>query len=125
MKHCLELLRSGQALVIFPEATIFYYPPNNVHPIKAGAAWIALECQRKEPTMDLQIVPIRLIYEHPILRFRDQVRVHVRPPLHVRAYLEMPDREGIRSLTSDLQAALGDIVNESLAEMSTPRTPST
>lgn len=123
LKHCLELLRTGQALVIFPEATIFYYPPNNVHPIKSGAAWMALECQRREPSMDLQIVPIRLIYEHPILRFRDHAKVEVRPAIEVRSYLNMPEREGIKALTRDLQAALGDVVNESMAEMSTPRTP--
>jgi len=40
-----------------------------------------------------------------------------------RLYLVRPHKEAIRSLTADLQRALGDVVDESPAEMSPPRAP--
>ena len=43
LRHGIDLVTAGERLVVFPEGTIFYYRPGEVHPIKPGAAWLALE----------------------------------------------------------------------------------
>lgn len=123
MRHCRDLLLAGEPLGIFPEGTIYYYPPDNVHPIKPGVAWLALDCQRRLPDVSLKIVPIRLNYGHRKLRFRSKVDVEVQEPILVRLYLDRPKDQAIADLTADMQAALGDIVNTSELERSPDRTP--
>jgi 1-acyl-sn-glycerol-3-phosphate acyltransferase len=121
MRHCRELIEAGQLLVIFPEGTLYYYPPDQVHPLKPGTAWLALDCQERCPSSPLTIVPVRLNYGDRILRFRSRIRVVVQEPIRLDAYLGLPRKEAIRTLTADLQRGMGDVVNESLAEMSVPR----
>jgi 1-acyl-sn-glycerol-3-phosphate acyltransferase len=122
LRHCRELMAAGQALVIFPEATIYYYPPNHVHPLKSGAAWLALDCQRRDPAAPLTVVPIRLVYSDRYLKFRSRIVVDVREPIALTPYLNTPTKEAIRLLTAEIERALGDVVNESLAEQIPPRT---
>lgn len=110
LRHCRELLLHGQPLVIFPEGGLYYYPPDHVHQIKPGAAWIALGCQEKLPDTPLAIVPIRLKYSERVLTFRSRIEVEVRPPIALTSYLETARKQAIRRLTADLQAALGDRV---------------
>jgi 1-acyl-sn-glycerol-3-phosphate acyltransferase len=121
MRHCRELIEAGHALVIFPEATIYYYAPGEVHPLKAGAAWLALDAQRRDPGIPLSVVPIRLVYSDRRLKFRSRIDVDVREPIALTAYLGMPTKEAMRHLTADMQRALGDVVNESIAERIEPR----
>lgn len=121
MRHSRELIEAGKLLVIFPEGTIYYYPPDHVHPLKPGTAWLALDCQEHCPSSPLTIVPIRLNYGDRILRFRSRIRVVVQEPIHLGPYLGLPRKEAIAKLTADLQRGMGDVVNESLAEMSVPR----
>jgi 1-acyl-sn-glycerol-3-phosphate acyltransferase len=121
MRHCRDLLLAGEALVIFAEGTIFYYPPHNVHPIKPGSAWLALDCQERMPEVPLPIVPIRIVYSDRYPRFRTRVQIVVQPPILLAPYLERPRRDAIRRLTADLESGLGDVVNKSLDEMIPPR----
>jgi 1-acyl-sn-glycerol-3-phosphate acyltransferase len=121
MRHCRELLAAGEALVIFPEATIYYYPPHQVHPLKPGAAWLALDAQRKDPATPLSVVPVRLVYSDRYLNFRSRIEVDVREPIPLAPFLEKPPKEAMHLLTADMQRALGDVVNESLAEQIPPR----
>jgi 1-acyl-sn-glycerol-3-phosphate acyltransferase len=121
LRQSRELILAGETLVIFAEGTIFYYPPDNVHPIKPGAAWLALDCQERMPGIPLPMVPIRIVYSDRYPRFRTHVQIVVQPPIHLAPYLETPRRDAIRLLTADLQRGLGDVVNESLVEMSPPR----
>ena len=44
-----EVIARGDALVIFPEGNLFYYEPGEVHPLKPGAAWLALQFQKSCP----------------------------------------------------------------------------
>lgn len=111
LRHCRELLQAGQALVVFPEGALFYYPPNEIHPLKPGAAWLALDCQERCPEMALSIVPIRLKYSELVLKFGSRIEVEVRTAIPLQPYLELPRKQAIQSLTHDLQAALGDVVN--------------
>ncbi len=123
-KACLAVLRAGQVLVIYPEGTIFYYPPDHVHPLRPGPAWIALKVQQELPPGEsLQVVPIRFRYGHVFPRFRTPVEVLVHEPIAVADYLDRPERQAIADLTAAIQAGLGDVVNTSLAEMCVPRTP--
>lgn len=121
LRHCRDLILAGEALVIFPEGTIFYYPPHHVHPIKPGSAWLALECQEQMPDAPFLLIPIRIVYSNRYPRFRTRVQLLVQEPISLGSYFELPRRVGLRQLTADLQSRLGDVVNDSLTEMSPPR----
>ena len=112
LKHCGELLISGEALVIFPEGDIFRLPPGEVHPLKPGAAWIALQVQEALGETPLTIVPIRLGYSERFLGYHSRAEVDVLPPIRVADYLDRPRKAAINALTADLQRALGDTVND-------------
>ncbi len=112
LRHCQDLLLEGQAVVVFPEGALYYYPPNHVHALKPGAAWLALECQQRLPDTPLTIVPVRLIYGDRVLKFRSRIKVQVRPPIALTPYLELPRKQAIVRLTEDLQRALGDVVSD-------------
>lgn len=117
IRHCRELLLHGQPLVIFPEGALYYYPPDHVHPIKPGAAWIALGCQDKLPDTPFAIVPVRLKYNERVLKFRSRITVEVRPPIPLSPYLELPRKQAIQRLSDDLQAALGDVVSHAPSDL--------
>ncbi len=125
IKACRELLRDGRCLVIFAEGTIFYYGPNQVHPIKPGVAWIAFTCQKDSDIAKFPIVPVRLNYSaHPPTPW-SRVEVAIQPPIYPSDFADLPRDQAQAALTARLQAAMGDTVNESLLEMAVPRTPPT
>src|SRR5262249_60682522 len=107
LRHALELVTSGEPLVVFPEGTIFCYRPGEVHPLKRGAAWSALRAQRQLPVVPVQVVPIRLCYSDRFLRFRSRIEVIVGEPIAVAKYRSLPPKEEVRMLTSDIQESLG------------------
>ncbi len=114
LKHCGEILLEGQVLVIFPEGDIFRIPPGEIHPIKPGLAWIALKVQEELGETPLSIIPVRLNFEHRFLKFRSRAEVEFRTPIPVSNYKNRPDlttKEAIRTLTADVQAELGEVVN--------------
>jgi 1-acyl-sn-glycerol-3-phosphate acyltransferase len=112
LRHCGQLLRAGEALVIFPEGDIFRLPPGSVHPIKPGTAWLALQVQKELGDIPLTIVPVRLGFAWRFVRFRCPVRVDVREPIRVADYADLPRDDGIARLTADLQRAMGDLVDD-------------
>ena len=112
LKHCGELLLGGEALVIFPEGDIFRLPPGEVHPLKPGTAWIALQVQEALGETPLTIVPIRLGYSDRFLGYHSRAEVDVLPPIRVADYLDRPKKAAITAITADLQRALGDTVND-------------
>ncbi|QDV38341.1 lysophospholipid acyltransferase family protein [Tautonia plasticadhaerens] len=112
LKHCREILQSGHALVIFPEGNIYRLPPGEVHTLKPGTAWLSLLVQRDLGDDPLTIVPIRLTYSDRFLARGSTADVEVLPPLLVPDYAGRPRKEAIAALTADLQAALGDRVND-------------
>jgi fatty acid desaturase/1-acyl-sn-glycerol-3-phosphate acyltransferase len=116
LRHALDLVTVGEPLVVFPEGTIFYYRPGEIHPLKPGAAWLALGAQRRSPGAAVHIVPIRLNYGDRFLRFRSRIEVVVEHPIVVGPYLSLPRKEGVRMLTSRLQESLGEVINTSEEE---------
>lgn len=111
LKHCRDILMDSQPLVIFPEGDIFRLPPGEVHPIKPGTAWLALQVQKALGDTPLTIVPIRLVFNNRFVGFRTRADVEIQEPLDVSRYAGLPRAEAIASLTADLQAAMGDRVN--------------
>jgi 1-acyl-sn-glycerol-3-phosphate acyltransferase len=121
LKTCAQVLLGRDVLVIFPEGSIFYYPPDHVHPLKPGVAWLALKVQHEMPGTTLNVVPIRVRYSKLRPKFRSGAELDIRPGLRVTDYLNRPEKDAIRDLTQDIQAAMGDVVNSSTVEMITPR----
>jgi fatty acid desaturase/1-acyl-sn-glycerol-3-phosphate acyltransferase len=116
IRHALDLVAAGVPLVVFPEGTIFYSRPGEVHPLRRGAAWLGLKAQDRCPGTPVWIVPIRLNYGDRFLRFRSRIEIVVQEPITVSPYLSYPRKEGTRMLTADLQKSLGDVVNTSQEE---------
>ena len=112
IRCCREMIDRGEALVIFPEGNLFYYAPGEVHPLKPGVAWLALSSQKNSELPDLPILPVRLVYGDRKLKLRSRATIQVGKPISVAAYANLPMKEGIRELTSTLQDALGDEINE-------------
>ena len=112
IRVCKKMIALGEALVIFPEGNLFYYEPGEVHPLKPGIAWLALNFQKDLEHEDLQIVPVRLVYGRRRLRLGSRAKIQVGQPISVGDYSSFPLKEGMSALTAALQNALGDVVNE-------------
>ena len=112
IRTCKELIALGEALVIFPEGNLFYYGPGEVHPLKPGIAWLALNFQKDLSHENLVIIPVRLVYGQRRLRLGSRAKILVGEPISVSDYAGLGLKEGMFALTSALQNALGDVVNE-------------
>ena len=120
LRRCREMIDRGEALAIFPEGNPFYYAPGEVHPLKPGVAWLALGCRKSSKLPDLPILPVRLVYWDRKPRPGSRATIRVGEPISVATYADLPMKEGIRELTSAIQEALGDEVNESSSAASIP-----
>lgn len=113
LRHCQELLASGQTLVLFPEGGI---QPDRLRPLKSGLARIALQAEALTH-QPIPIVPIALGYG-PAPKFRAQVCIYVCPPLFTAGAVErirpsdpelntMPEPRAIaQAVTQQLQQSL-------------------
>jgi 1-acyl-sn-glycerol-3-phosphate acyltransferase len=108
----IEILARDDALVVFPEGNLFYYEPGEVHPLKSGAARLALLFQKSCPQVDLPIIPVRLVYGDRLLRAKSRVTIQFGEPIWVRDYAGLPAREATSALTSAIQESLGEAVRE-------------
>ncbi|WP_165253384.1 lysophospholipid acyltransferase family protein [Paludisphaera soli] len=107
-----ELISRGDSLVVFPEGNLFYYGPGEVHPLKPGVAWMALNFQKALVDMNLVIIPVRLVYGDRRLRWGSRAKIVVGEPISVSDYSALPRKEGVAALTTTLQNILGEVVNE-------------
>jgi 1-acyl-sn-glycerol-3-phosphate acyltransferase len=112
IRACKEMIALGEALVIFPEGNLFYYEPGEVHPLKPGVAWLALNFQKALIDTNIVIIPVRLVYGDRRLRMGSRARILVGEPISVSDYAALPLKEGMFALTTALQNVLGDVVNE-------------
>lgn len=103
-RTAVDLLRHGQALVIFPEGNIFRNQKLSV--IRPGLARIALQAAAARLQPDVQIVPVALEYFPPIPQWQASVRIQIGPPLLVATYARQNSKHAADLLTQDLTQAL-------------------
>ena len=117
LRLCQTLIESARPVVVFPEATIYYYPPHEVHtPLKHGVAWLALRSVRSAEGVAPVVVPIRLVYSDLRLRFRTRIEIIVGSPIDPRDYRDLSPRAARIALPDDLCRRLGDMANDSIRE---------
>ncbi|HIK24779.1 MAG: lysophospholipid acyltransferase family protein [Thermosynechococcus sp. Uc] len=98
-----ELLRRGQALVVFPEGNIFR--DRQIHPLKPGLARLALQAARRCEEA-IQIVPILLDYAQPYPQWGSDVKVIIGAPLSTGNYDLICPKSAAQQLIGDLFGAL-------------------
>ncbi|NEP12884.1 MAG: 1-acyl-sn-glycerol-3-phosphate acyltransferase [Symploca sp. SIO2C1] len=107
IRHSVELLRHGEALVMFPEGNIFQ--DGKLHPLKPGMARIALQTESSEPDLGLKIVPISIRYSDPVPHRGSDVTVNIGSPLNVTDYLSNSTKTSAQQLTNDLETAMRNL----------------
>jgi 1-acyl-sn-glycerol-3-phosphate acyltransferase len=111
-RHSIELLRNGEALVIFPEGNIFR--DGRVQPLKPGMARIALQAQASRAARDLVIVPISIRYSDPVPHWRCDATVTIGKPLKVANYCTQSTKKSAEQLTHDLEMAIRQVDEENV-----------
>ena len=105
VRHSVKLLEQDQEmLVIFPEGGIFN--DYEIHPLKRGAALIALQAQTDQPEREVKILPVTIRYSQPYPSWGTKVKVDIGSPLTVNQYLDKSVRQSSRKLTNALQEIL-------------------
>lgn len=114
LRHGVELLQAGEALVIFPEGNIFR--DRQVQPLKPGLARLALQAEgagvpptRTRASLNVKIVPIAIQYSQPIPHWGCDVSICIGAPLEVIRYTTEPVKQAARRLTADLEVALKNL----------------
>lgn len=107
IRHSVEILRNGEALVIFPEGNIFRN--GHVQPLKPGMARIALQAAASKSELDLKIVPISIHYSSPVPHWRCDATVTIGSPLNVASYCHKSMKKSAQQLTNDLQKAMREV----------------
>lgn len=104
LRHGVELLETGETLVIFPEGNIFREP--HVQPLKPGLARLAIQAETSRPKLGIHIVPIHIHYDDLLVRWRCNVQVQIGTPLTVANFCTGHAKQDAKVLTSSLQSAL-------------------
>jgi 1-acyl-sn-glycerol-3-phosphate acyltransferase len=110
---CIEALRSGGAIGIFPEGTS--HRDERVRRLRTGTARLALEAEAQSDFgLGVQLVPVGLNFQAPG-RFRSDVVVLIGSPLQVqtfRAAHRADPVQAAQALTAELQSRLADLALE-------------
>jgi 1-acyl-sn-glycerol-3-phosphate acyltransferase len=114
IRHSVELLRNGEALVIFPEGNIFR--DDHVQPLKPGMARIALQAASSHSGIDLKIVPISIRYSEPVPHWGCDAEAIIGSPLNVANYCSKSAKKSAQRLTNDLETALRNLAEDKLSE---------
>ncbi|KYC37554.1 glycerol acyltransferase [Scytonema hofmannii PCC 7110] len=124
LRHGVELLRDGEALVIFPEGGIFR--DEKVHSLKPGISRLALSaessdkpgtacakgdklgtaCAKSERGLGVKIVPITIQYSQPYPTWGTDATVRIGCPIEVANYTKESVKQEAKRLTTDLTKAL-------------------
>jgi 1-acyl-sn-glycerol-3-phosphate acyltransferase len=104
LRHGIDILQQGEALVIFPEGDI--YRQQQIQPLKSGLAWLALHAEASYRGLGIKIVPISLHYSDPMVPWRSRVSLRIGSPLEVANYNLNEPKQSTRQLTAQLQQAL-------------------
>jgi 1-acyl-sn-glycerol-3-phosphate acyltransferase len=112
LRHGVELLRNGEALVMFPEGNI--YQDGQIHPLKPGMARIALQVESGKLGTDLVIVPISIRYSQVVPHWRCEAAVRIGTPLKVADYCTKSAKKSALLLTNDLETAMRKLDKENV-----------
>jgi 1-acyl-sn-glycerol-3-phosphate acyltransferase len=102
LRHSIELLQQGEALVIFPEGNIYRQAAN----LKPGLARLALQAEASQADLNVQILPISIQYSQSLVPWRSSVKIQIGKTLEVAEYSLEPPKQGAKRLTADLEQAL-------------------
>ncbi|MBW4442286.1 MAG: 1-acyl-sn-glycerol-3-phosphate acyltransferase [Plectolyngbya sp. WJT66-NPBG17] len=102
LRHSIDLLQHGEALVIFPEGNIYRQSAS----LKPGLARLALQAEASQPNLNVQIVPISIQYSKPLVPWRSAVEIQVGKPLNAAEYSAEHPKQGAKRLTEDLEQVL-------------------
>jgi 1-acyl-sn-glycerol-3-phosphate acyltransferase len=80
--RCAELMRNGNAMVIFPEAN--HNLKRRVRPLSKGFARIILRSFKRYPDLDIQLVPVGFNYKNAV-HFPDEVAVYYGKPISAKS----------------------------------------
>jgi len=106
LRQCLDHLRAGGGLFVFPEGTSSLGPRHL--PFKSGAAWLLLDYLEGGNRPPLQVVPLGIHYECP-WSFRGKVEVVAGAPISTELPPNASRVERLRILKRRIQAALEDV----------------
>jgi 1-acyl-sn-glycerol-3-phosphate acyltransferase len=103
LRHGVDLLSQGEALVIFPEGNIFREP--EVQPLRPGLARLAIQATLARGQADLKIVPVALSYSTLFPQRGDSAHIQIGAPLLIADYDYQRGKQASQQITADLQAA--------------------
>jgi 1-acyl-sn-glycerol-3-phosphate acyltransferase len=106
LKQCLDHLRAGGALFVFPEGTSGLGPRHL--PFKSGAIWLLLDYLETNGAAPLQVVPVGIHYEQPEA-FRASVEVVIGERISTELPANASQIERLKILKKRMQMALEDI----------------
>lgn len=105
LRRCLDHLRAGGELFVFPEGTSSLGPRHL--PFKSGAIWLLLD-YLENARVPLHVVPLGIHYESP-WSFRSKVEVVVGPAISTELPVETSRLEKLKILKRRAQAALEQV----------------
>lgn len=108
LRHGVDLLGQGEALVIFPEGNIYREP--QVQPLKPGLARLAIQAETSTPKLGVKIIPMSIHYDKPDVPWRCNVQVKIGPAIPVAEYTTGRPKQDGKALTHVLQKALESLV---------------
>lgn len=118
--HCVDLLYENEMLLAFPEAS--HNIQRRVRPLSKGFTRIVRQALKKDPQIDLQLVPIGFNYMQAD-QCPDSVAIYIGKPIAVQAYVDKEGNELAKHLRIDVQAAIAklttNIPHESYDEIAT------
>lgn len=111
LRHAVDILRSGEMLVIFPEGGI---RKGKLHPLKPGIARLALNAQSSHPDLGVKILPVSISYSDINPTWGTDVNIHIGEPIKVCDYTSGCVKKDAKRLTSDLTHSLQNLTHQEL-----------
>ncbi|MGD1871837.1 MAG: lysophospholipid acyltransferase family protein [Mastigocoleus sp.] len=110
LRYGIELLKRGEALVIFPEGGIFR--DGEIHSLKPGIARLALGAQLSNLKIDINVLPISISYSNPYPQWGTDVRVDIGSVIKVKEFTNVCPKKDAKYLTAYLSQALQNLKNQ-------------
>ncbi len=109
LRHGVELLKRGKAVVIFPEGDIYRY---GKVPLKPGIARLGLSAESNHSGLGVKIIPIGINYSQPYPNWGTDVSIDIGSPIQVKDYVSGCIKKDAKKLTDDLAKALEQLSHQ-------------